>query len=47
MVIFGVLLGVAVAADALDWVSDAKYLYSFPTTVLGVIVGLLGGERKG
>jgi hypothetical protein len=47
VVIFGVLLGVAVAADALDWVSDPKYLYAFPTTVLGVIVGLLGGEKKG
>ena len=46
VVIFGVLLVLAIAADALDWVSDPKYLYGFPTTVLGVIVGLLGGEKK-
>jgi hypothetical protein len=47
VIIFGVLLGVALAADALDWASDPKYVYAFPTTVLGVIVGLLGGEKKG
>jgi hypothetical protein len=44
VVIFAVLLGFAVIADDRHWVSDPSKLYDMATTVLGVIVGFLGGE---
>jgi hypothetical protein len=44
IVIFALLLGFAVLADDRHWVSDPSKLYDMATTVLGVIVGFLGGE---
>ena len=42
--LFLLLLAVSILADHFKWVADPKYLYGFATTVLGVIVGWLGGE---
>jgi hypothetical protein len=47
LAIFAALLALAVLADAESWVSDTSALYGMATTVLGVIVGLLGGENAG
>lgn len=44
VVIFGILLGLAVVADDRHWASDPSKLYDLAGTVLGVILGFLGGE---
>jgi hypothetical protein len=44
--LFFVLLGVSILCDANDWVDDPKVLYGMATTVLGIIVGFLGGEAS-
>jgi VIT1/CCC1 family predicted Fe2+/Mn2+ transporter len=36
----------AIATDALDLPDSSKVLYGFATTILGIIVGLLGGEKS-
>jgi len=45
-VLFFILLAVAILCDAKDWVDDPKVLYGMATTVLGIIVGFLGGEAS-
>lgn len=45
--LFAILVAAAVFADHYKWVSDPKYLYGFASTVLGIIVGFLGGEGVG
>jgi hypothetical protein len=47
LIIFGILLGVAIVAEANEWVEDTGRIYDLATTVLGVIVGFLGGEAAG
>jgi hypothetical protein len=44
IVFFLVLLAIAIAAEAFDWVADASMIYGFAELVLGVIIGWLGGE---
>jgi hypothetical protein len=41
---FLMLLGLAIAAEALDWISDTAKLYDYAGLVLAVIIGWLGGE---
>lgn len=41
---FLVLLGIAIAAEALDWVDDPGKIYDFAGLVLAVIIGYIGGE---
>jgi uncharacterized membrane protein len=41
---FLVLLGIAIAAEAFDWVKDASKIYDFAGLVLAVIIGFIGGE---
>lgn len=43
---FLLLLGIAIAAEALDWVTDASKIYDFADLVLAVIVGFIGGESS-
>jgi hypothetical protein len=43
-VVFFLLLGIAIAADAYDWVDDPTVIYGFAELAFGVIVGWLGGE---
>jgi VIT1/CCC1 family predicted Fe2+/Mn2+ transporter len=49
LVALGVLLFFVVAAivtEAFDLTDSSKALYGFATTILGIIVGLLGGEKS-
>jgi hypothetical protein len=41
---FLLLLGIAIAAEALDWVADPARIYDFAGLVLAVVIGYLGGE---
>jgi len=36
----------AIVTEALDLADSSKALYGFATTILGIIVGLLGGEKS-
>jgi hypothetical protein len=44
VIFFLVLLGIAIASEALDWVADAGKIYDFAGLVLAVIIGFIGGE---
>ena len=44
VVFFLLLLAVAIAAEALDWVDDPGHLYDFAGLVLAVVLGYIGGE---
>jgi hypothetical protein len=46
LVIFLALLGGGVAADALKLTNSYTTLFALSTTVFGVIVGFLGGEKS-
>ena len=41
---FLILVGVAIAAEALDWVDDPAKIYDFAGIVLTVVIGYIGGE---
>jgi hypothetical protein len=42
--LFGILYAVAILADAKNWVDDPSKLYDTASTVLGIVIGFLGGE---
>lgn len=42
--LFLLLLAVAIASEALDWVDDSTRIYDFAGLVLAVIIGFIGGE---
>jgi hypothetical protein len=44
VVFFLLLLAIAIAAEALDWVDDPGKIYDFAGLVLAVIIGYIGGE---
>jgi VIT1/CCC1 family predicted Fe2+/Mn2+ transporter len=49
LVALGVLLFfvlAAIVAEAVDLADSSRALYGFATTILGIIVGLLGGEKS-
>jgi hypothetical protein len=41
---FFLLVAVAIAAEALDWVDDPAKIYDFAGLVLAVVIGYIGGE---
>jgi len=45
LLIFAVLLGGAIATDAVELKSSPAALYALATTVFGVVVGFLGSEK--
>jgi len=45
LAILGVFVAGAVVADAVNLDDSSKALYGFATTTLGIIVGLIGGEK--
>ena len=45
IIIFAVIIAVGITTDALGWADSSKALFGFGTTIFGVVVGLLGGEK--
>jgi hypothetical protein len=41
---FFLLVAVAIAAEALDWVDDPAKIYDFAGLVFAVVIGYIGGE---
>ena len=46
MIFFLLLLAIAIAAEALDWVEDPTKIYDFAGLVLAVVIGYIGGESS-
>jgi hypothetical protein len=44
VIFFLLLLAIAIAAEALDWVEDPAKIYDFAGLVLAVVIGYIGGE---
>jgi hypothetical protein len=44
VIFFMLLLAIAIAAEALDWVEDPAKIYDFAGLVLAVVIGYIGGE---
>ena len=46
VIFFLLLLAIAIAAEALDWVEDPAKIYDFAGLVLAVVIGYTGGEVR-
>jgi O-antigen/teichoic acid export membrane protein len=46
VIFFLLLVGLAIAAEALGWVADPTRIYDFAGLVLAVVIGFIGGESS-